>query len=144
MAEHTEKNGVVISAIATGAITKRRFIGFDNAVCNAIGEHAKGVSRENDTDLGKSFEIVVTGSALVEAGEALDAGMLATTNGLGKAIRATKGRYVNGVVLRSQALAGQNVEILLGGPAVATAPTTTSTTTTTTTSSSSTTTTTAA
>jgi len=143
---HTEKPGIIDSAIAGAAITKRRFIGYDNKVISVKGALAKGVSRDEDTDLGKSFAIVIDGTALVEAGAALSAGDQVTSNALGKAVKAGRGEYVNGVVMREQLTVGQLVEVKLGGHVVAVVPTTTSTTTstTTTTSSSSTTTTTTA
>jgi len=142
MGLHTEKPGTIVTGLATGAITKRRFISYADAVCGTKGMLAKGVSREEDSDSGDSFAIVIDGTALVEAGDALDAGDQVTTNALGKAVVAGRGEYANGVVMRSQAVAGQLVEIRLGGNMVSTVPTTTSTTTSS--SSSSTTTTTAA
>jgi hypothetical protein len=141
MGLHTEKPGTITTGVAGGAITKRRFVNYQDTVCNAIGQLAKGVSREEDTDIGKTYAIVIDGTALVEAGDALVVGDQVTTNGLGKAIQAAKGRYVNGVVMRSQAVAGQLVEIRLGGNMVSTMPSTTSTTTTSSSSSSTTTTT---
>ncbi len=129
MSRHTFKSGLITTLVASGSITKRRFIKASGAQCNAIGELAIGVSGEEDTDNGKTFAVQVRGTGLVEAGEALDAGMAVTTNGLGKAIRATKGRYVNGTVMRSIEIAGDLVEIMLGGGFASTVPTTTSTTT---------------
>ncbi len=143
MSLHTEKPILKETYVAASAITKRRFIQASGAQCNAIGQMAIGVSGEEDCDSSKEFAVTTIGTALVEAGEALDAGDLVTTNGLGKAVVAGKGHYVNGAAVRSQALAGQLIEIRLGGHQISTVPTTTSTTTTTTTSSSSTTTTTA-
>jgi hypothetical protein len=128
MGLHTEKPGTITTGIASGAITKRRFVGYNDAMCSVMGQLAKGVSREEDTDDGKSFAICIDGTALVEAGTALDAGDQITTNGLGKAYVAGKGHYVNGVVMRTQLEAGQLVEIRLGGNMVSTVPTTTSTT----------------
>lgn len=128
MGLHTEKPGTIVTGVANGAITKRRFIAYSDAMCSVMGQLAKGVSRDEDTDTGKPFAICIDGTALVEAGTALDAGDQVTTNGLGKAYVAGKGHYVNGVVMRSQAVAGQPVEIRLGGNMVSTVPTTTSTT----------------
>ena len=106
MALHTEKPGLITTGVASGAITKRRFVNYSDAQCSTIGELVKGVSREEDTEDGKPFAICVDGTALVEAGEALDAGTQVMTNGLGKAIKASYGskntpRYVAGVVMRS-------------------------------------------
>jgi len=128
MGLHTEKTGTITTGVASAAITKRRFINYSDAVCNAIGQLAKGVSGESDADINTTFAITINGTALVEAGDALVAGDQVTTNALGKAIQAAKGRYVNGVVVRTQPLAGQLVEIRLGGNMVSTMPSTTSTT----------------
>lgn len=130
MGLHTEKPGIIVTGTANGAITKRRFIDFSDAVCSTKGALAKGVSREEDQDTGKTFAIVIDGTALVEAGDALDAGDKVTTNALGKAVVAGNGEYINGIVMRSQATSGQLVEIKLGGNMISTVPTTTSTTTT--------------
>lgn len=129
MGLHTEKPGTITTGVAGAAITKRRFIGFDDKVISAKGALAKGVSREEDTDIGNTFAITLDGTALVEAGDALDVGDKVTSNALGKAVVAGKGEYINGIVMRAQAVAGQLVEVRLGGNMISTVPTTTSTTT---------------
>jgi hypothetical protein len=78
----------------------------------------------------------------VEAGEAVTEGEQITSNALGKAVRATSGHYINGIVMRDQAVVGQLVEVKLFNGSVSTVAATTTTTTTTTTTSTSTTTTT--
>lgn len=142
MGLHTEKPGIKTTGVANGAITKRRFIDYTDAVVSSIGALAKGVSGESDQDTGKSFEITIGGTALVEAGEAVTEGEQITSNALGKAIRATSGHYINGIVMRDQAVVGQLVEVKLFNGSVSTVAATTTTTTTTTTTSTSTTTTT--
>ncbi len=117
MGFHTEKPELIKSAIAAGAITKRRFISHANVVCGTLGMLAKGVSRETDTDSGKSFAVVVQGTALVEAGEALVKGDKVTTSALGKAVKAASTNVINGTVLVDQAEVGQPVEILLSNSA---------------------------
>jgi len=144
MALHTEKPGIITTGVAGAAITKRRFIGYDDKVISTMGALAKGVSRDEDSDINTPFAMVIDGTALVEAGGALNAGVQVTSNALGKAVVAGKGHYVNGVVMRQQLVSGQLVEVRLGGNMVSTVPTTTSTTTSSSTSSSTTTTTTAA
>lgn len=140
MALHTEKPGIITTGVAGAAITKRRFIGYNDQVIGTMGALAQGVSRDEDSDIGTPFAMVIDGTALVEAGAALDKGDQVTSNALGKAVVAGKGHYVNGIVMRQQPVPGQLVEVRLGGNMVSTVPTTTSTTT----SSSTTTTTTAA
>lgn len=130
MGLHTEKPGIIVTGVAGAAITKRRFIGYDDKVISTKGALAKGVSREEDSTLGDSFAIVIDGTALVEAGDALDVGDKVTSNALGKAVVAGKGEYINGIVMRAQATSGQLVEVRLGGNMISTVPTTTSTTTT--------------
>ncbi len=142
MGLHTEKPGIKTTGVANGAITKRRFIDYTDAVVSSIGALAKGVSGESDQDTGKSFEITIGGTALVEAGEAVTEGEQITSNALGKAVRATSGHYINGIVMRDQPLVGQLVEVkLVNGAMISEAATTTTTTTTTTTSTTTTTTT---
>lgn len=129
MASHTQKPLTKTTMVAVGAVTKNRFVKFTGAQCNGIGQMAAGVSGEEDIDNGASFAIALGGTALVEAGESLYAGLPVTTNGVGKAIKATKGRYINGIVMRAQPYAGQLVEIKLGPWMVSSVPTTTSSTT---------------
>jgi hypothetical protein len=136
---HTFKPISIVTGLASGAIIKHRFINYSDAVCNAIGQLAKGVSYEEDSDINKAFAIITEGTALVETAAVLAAGDRVTTNGVGKAIKAAKGRYVNGVAMRAQTVVGQLCEIRLGGNVVSTEPSTTSTTTTSSSSSSSTT-----
>ena len=128
MALHTEKPGLITTGVASGAITKRRFVNYSDAQCSAIGQLVKGVSREEDSADGETFAIVMDGTALVEAGEALDKGALIMTNALGKAIIASAGKYIAGVVMRAQAVLGEDVEVRLGGSMISTVPTTTSST----------------
>ncbi len=113
MGLHTEKPELIRSAIAAGAITKRRFISFADVVCGTIGILVKGVSREEDTDSGKSFAFVSRGTALVEAGEALVKGDKVATSALGKAVKAVATNHIAGTVMRDQTEVGQPVEILL-------------------------------
>ena len=130
MGLHTAKPGTIDTGVAGAAITKNRFIGYDDKVISVKGSLAKGVSYEEDQEEGKSFAIVISGSALVTAGDALDAGDKVTSNALGKAVVAGRGEYINGIVMRAQAVADQLVEVRLGGNMIATEATTTSTTTT--------------
>jgi len=131
MGLHTEKPGIKTTGVANGAITKRRFIDYTDAVCSAIGRIAKGVSGESDADTGTSFAITISGTALVTAGEGLTAGQEVTTNALGKAVLATYGHSINGIVMRDQDEADQLVEIKLMTGDISVADTTTTTTTTT-------------
>ena len=131
MSLHTEKPGIKTTGVAGAAITKRRFIGYDDKVCSTIGQKAKGVSGEDDQDINKTFAITIDGTALVEAGEALAVETEVTTNALGKAILATAGHHINGIVMRAQSVIGQLVEIRLMTGGVSVADTTTTTTTTT-------------
>lgn len=130
MGNHTQKPQTKTTMVAVGAITKNRFVKFTGAQCNGIGQMAAGVSGEEDIDNGASFAMALDGTVLVEAGESLYEGLPVTTNGMGKAIKATKGRYINGIVMRAQPYAGQLVEIKMGNWMVSTVPTTTSSTTT--------------
>lgn len=141
MGLHTCIPGNKVTKRASGAVSKYRFVQFSGAQCNAKGQLALGVSWEEDTVDGYLMSVVIDGTTLVTAGEALDEGDKVTTNGLGKAVVAAAGNYINGVVMRAQAVADQLVEIRLGGNMISTVPSTTTTTTTTTSSTSTTTTT---
>lgn len=123
---HTEKPTLIVTAVASGAVSTRHFVKFSGAQCTVKGEPAMGVSRDNAAD-GQPLDVTVQGSALVVAGEALDAGVEVTTNALGHAVIAGKNNRVNGVTMRAQATSGQDVEILLGGYKIATVTTTTTT-----------------
>jgi len=137
MGLYTEHPEVIVTGLASDAITKYRFIGFDDAIIGTRGEVAKGVSRDSG-DAGKSFPITTAGTALVEVGEDVAAGDEVTSNAQGQAVLAYSGDAVNGIVVRGQ-VAGGIAEIMLKAAApvstkTSTSTTSTSTTTTTTTS----------
>lgn len=102
------------------------------------GGRAIGVVKEDTTDVLLEMAVITEGTALVLAGQPLNAGDQVTANAAGRAVRPVAGEYINGIVLNAQATAGQLVEIALGGGTsvigISGLTTTTSTTTTTTTS----------
>jgi len=138
----TEKPILIDTGTASGAITKRRFVGYDDAQITVKGTMAKGVAMEDAVD-GAVYPFCSLGTVLVEAGEALAKGVKVTSNALGKAVVAGEGEHINGVTKVAQSLVSHLVEIQFGGTSVSTSPTTTTSTTTTTTTTTSTTTTTA-
>lgn len=71
---------------ASGGVSPHRFVGYDGAHCGA-GKKAAGASRygADDTKLGN---MVVIGTAVVEAGGAFSAGDPLTSDASGKAVLA--------------------------------------------------------
>lgn len=114
MAENTLK---VVPAIASGAVTKKRFGKYDAngkvAQCGTSGEDADGVIRDTATD---GFAIGLTiGPAdpvEIEAGAAITAGSIVQTDANGKAITQTTGKGL-GRAQTASAADGDVIEVQL-------------------------------
>ena len=134
----------IITRRNNGSVTVpvKRFVRNDGSLCYQNGQKALGVSWDQAL-AGKDFPVAVKGTVLVESGVALAADIPVTTDSQGRAIRPSRGQYVNGRTLTGCSASGQDVEVLLkSGLVLWTTTTTTTSTTSTTTSTSSTTTTT--
>lgn len=97
---------------ATGAIAKRRFVNFDGEQADTAGERVLGVAYSDiaqDTD----GTVTVAGTAMVEAGAALEPGDPVTTDAQGRAVPADPVEVAaGGTAVESTAADG---EILTGG-----------------------------
>ena len=95
---------------ASAAITKKRFVKLDGTdttgetvkQCDTAGERAFGVSQFSVSAAeilkGKGASVLTEGRAIVEAGAALTVGQEVMTDASGRAVLATSGLYVLGVV----------------------------------------------
>ena len=82
----------------------------------AVNPVANGRSigvRQNRPKLNEGTTIVVNGVSIVEAGGAITAGALVTTNAVGQAVTAAVGNSVNGRALESASGAGIQIAVLL-------------------------------
>lgn len=133
--QNERPTNIITRVIGNDGASARRFIGIDGIQC-LQGDRALGVTKDEGIE-GDEIAVIIEGTALVEVGEPLAAGVEVGSNGLGKAVNVVGGEYVNGVTLNAQLIVGHLVEIKLGGAMGVTAAagitTTTSTTTTSTT-----------
>lgn len=95
---------------ASAAITKKRFVKLDGTdttgetvkQCDTAGERAFGVAFIGATTTeiakGKGVPVLTEGRAIVEAGAALTVGQEVMTDTSGRAVLATTGNYILGVV----------------------------------------------
>lgn len=95
---------------ASAAITKKRFVKLDTTdatgetvkQCDTSGERAFGVAFIGATTTeiakGKGVPCLTEGRAIVEAGAALAVGVEVMTDASGRAVAATAGLYILGVV----------------------------------------------
>lgn len=97
---------------SSGAVSAKRFIGYDGAQIGSAGAAAYGVSLFNADD-GEALSVVVMGTAIVETGGAVSKGDKLTADANGKAIVATAGNVVNAIALEDASGAGQEIEVLL-------------------------------
>lgn len=108
----TERPLQIFTKVASGVVQNRHFVKFDGSQCSVRGEIAQGIAREYADD-GKTFPVIVGGSALVVAGEALADEVEVTTNASGHAVKAYTGEHIIGKTLVAQAVSGQLVPIQL-------------------------------
>ncbi len=101
---------LTLSIVASGAITKHRFVTPGNTQAGA-GVNTLGVARE-DATLNAGLAIDVVGTAIVEAGGAIAAGAAVETDATGRAVTKTTGVTV-GRALQAAAAAGDFIEVLL-------------------------------
>lgn len=76
------------------------------------GESAVGV-RQNTPNTDEAMTIVNSGIVFVEAGAAVTAGDLVSSDATGRAILGTTGHYVNGTALETASGAGIVIAVLL-------------------------------
>lgn len=110
---------------AAAAITKKRFVKLDTTdatgetvkQCDTQGERAFGVSlfsvSSGEITRGKGASIFTEGRAIVEAGAALAVGVEVMTDASGRAVAATAGNYILGVVDEPSGGTGQECSVVL-------------------------------
>ena len=102
-----------LTKAANGAVTEKRFVGFDGAQITTQGAKVMGVAQYSQDD-GKDLALDVVGTAIVETGGAVSAGEGAISDASGRAI-ATAGEIAvesGGTTVNSTAADGN---ILTGG-----------------------------
>jgi hypothetical protein len=91
---------------ASGAVTRRRFVGFGGAQLNAVGLKGMGVAHHDAVD-GEDLRLTVSGTAIVEAGGPLVVGATVVTDAQGRAISgAVMGVLAGAVAVTSAAANG--------------------------------------
>jgi hypothetical protein len=75
-----------LPVLSVGAVTTRRFVGYDGAQASAQGQDVFGVSRETVAAAGYNFAVDTKGTAVVEAGAALNPGDRVISDNQGRAI----------------------------------------------------------
>ncbi|MEW5729153.1 MAG: capsid cement protein [Pseudomonadota bacterium] len=76
------------NVVASGAVTKRRFVGFDGAQASVQGQKVLGVSQYDAAD-GDDLALDAIGTTVVETGAAIAKGDSIITDAQGRAIPAT-------------------------------------------------------
>lgn len=122
----TFNHGLVKGRNASGPITKKRFVVRDTAAADgetvkqassATGDALAGISIFSvslaEISHGKGCSVVMSGRAIVTAAEALAVGDVVTTDADGKAVGATTGDWVGGVVDEPAANAGDDCSIVI-------------------------------
>jgi len=131
MGRATEYPILIITKTASGAITRKRFVKSEGAQATVAGERVQGVSRDGAAD-GAPVPVTIMGTALVTAGQPVQAYQKVMTAADGKVIPAQKGKFIAGEA-QSAGGAGEDIEVLLQIGSLAAGATTTTTTSSTTT-----------
>jgi len=122
----TFNHGLVKGRNASGPITKKRFVVRDTTATDgetvmqassATGDSLAGVSIFSvslaEINHGKGCSVVMSGRAVVTAGETLAVGDVVTSDANGKAVVATSGDWVGGVVDEPAANADNDCSIVI-------------------------------
>ena len=108
----TQQVVLVTSVIAAAALVQQRFVGADNAPCQA-GAAALGVA-EVDAAVGDVVPVNVLGIVVVEAGDAVARGGNVQSDASGCAITLAEGGMSCGIALDEALAAGDAIRILRG------------------------------
>lgn len=105
---------LTLTVAASGAVTERRFVGFDGAQIATADVRAMGVARYGVAD-GKDLPVDVMGTTIVETGGAFAIGDELTVDANGRAVINPEvgGEVVMADALEASAGAGQFVEVFL-------------------------------
>lgn len=96
---------------ASGAVTAERFVSAAGAQVSVAGNPAVGVAR-NTAASGEKMTVDMLGTAIIEAGGAITAGVAVKAGADGRALAHDTGTKV-GIALQAATQAGQRIEILL-------------------------------
>lgn len=75
------------SIAVAGAVTKRRFVGYDGNQCTVQGQKVFGVAEMDASGAGKIIPVNAIGTAIVESGGVLAAGNSVISDAQGRAIQ---------------------------------------------------------
>lgn len=108
----TQQVILVTSVVAAAALVQQRFVGADNAPCQA-GAAALGVA-DVDAVAGDVAPVSVLGILLVEAGAAVARGLAVQSDVLARAVPRTDAGVSNGIALDEALAEGDVIRILRG------------------------------
>ncbi|MFE8048754.1 capsid cement protein [Brenneria goodwinii] len=108
----TQQVVLTTTVLATAALAQQRFVGADNAPCQA-GAAALGVA-EVDGAMGDAVPVNVLGIVAVEAGAAVGRGMSVQSDDSARAIPLADAGVSNGIALDEATAEGDIIRILRG------------------------------
>lgn len=82
---------LVLTALAAGAVTARRFVGYDGAQATAQGQVVMGVA-DTDAASGAYFPVVHKGTGVIESAGAIAKGAPIVASANGRALQASTGQ----------------------------------------------------
>ncbi|MCG5047296.1 DUF2190 family protein [Pectobacterium brasiliense] len=108
----TQQVILTTTVLATAALAQQRFVGADNAPCQA-GAAALGVA-EVDGAAGDAVPVNVLGIVAVEAGAAVERGQSVQSDKSARAVLLTDAGVSNGIALDAALAEGDVIRILRG------------------------------
>ncbi|QHQ16552.1 DUF2190 family protein [Pectobacterium parmentieri] len=108
----TQQVILTTTVLATAALAQQRFVGADNAPCQA-GAAALGVA-EVDGATGDAVPVNVLGIIAVEAGAAVERGQSVQSDDKARAVLLTDAGVSNGIALDAALAEGDIIRILRG------------------------------
>ncbi|MEQ9905018.1 capsid cement protein [Pectobacterium aroidearum] len=108
----TQQVILTTTVLATAALAQQRFVGADNAPCQA-GAAALGVA-EVDGATGDAVPVNVLGIVAVEAGAAVERGQSVQSDDKARAVLLTDAGVSNGIALDAALAEGDVIRILRG------------------------------
>lgn len=108
----TQQVILTTTVLATAALAQQRFVGADNAPCQA-GAAALGVA-EVDGAAGDAVPVNVLGIVAVEVGAAIERGKSVQSDETARAVLLTEAGVSNGIALDAALAEGDIIRILRG------------------------------
>lgn len=105
--------GLSLTLTATGAVAARRAVGFNGAQATIAGQKVLGISPRSVAD-GDMSDVVVSGTAVVEAGGAFSAGTSLVVDVLGRAIASAGNLAVTAGATAMTSSAANGTGVLIG------------------------------